>query len=155
MLLAKGALFVHVVSAIFLLGGVIGGNVLGEMARRAPDLERRRDVVALGAPFERMTTIAVPVTVISGLVTMLLFGYPITSLWILATGAVIVVIVAIQVLFWNKVGPRVHDALGRGDDPAALALMRDPRAVMIGRVVDGLGFLIVALMVFRPMWPAP
>ena len=153
MLLAKAALFVHVVAAIFLLGGVIGGNILGEKARRAPDLERRRDVVALAAPFELMTTVAVPVTVVSGLVTLWLFGYSVTDFWVLTTGAVIVVIVMIQVLFWNKVGPQVHDALGRGDDATALRLMRDPRAVRIGRLEVALGFVIVALMVFRPMWP--
>lgn len=65
----------------------------------------------------------------------------------------ILLLVAIQVLFWNKVGPQVHDALTRGDDTVAVELMRDPRAVMIGRVELGLGFLIVALMVFRPGWP--
>lgn len=155
MLLAKAALFVHIVFAIILFVGVIGGHVLGEMARRAPDLDRRRAVVALEAPFGVMTAAAVPLTIVTGLATMVLFGYSVTDLWILATGAVIVVLVAFQVLFWNKVGPQVHDALGRGDDAVAVRLMRDPRAVVIGRIGVGLAFMIVALMVFRPVWPTP
>ncbi len=153
MLAIQLALFVHVVSAIVLLAGVIGGNVLGVMARRATGLDQRRAIVALGAPFERMTTLAVPLTVISGLVALVVFGYSITDLWVLATGAVILALVAIPIVFWNKVGPQVHDALDRGDDSAAAALMRDPRAVTVGRIEIGLGFVIVALMVFRPGWP--
>ena len=153
MVAAKLVLFLHLCSAIVLIAGVLGGNVLGVMARRAPDLEHRRSIVALGQPFERMATVAVPLTVLSGLVTLMLYGYAITDLWVLATGGVILVLVAIQILFWNKVGPQVHLALERGDDAAAVALMRDPRAVAIGRIEVGLGFLIVALMVFRPGWP--
>lgn len=147
------ALFVHVVSAMVLLAGVLGGNIVGAMARRAPGIDERRAIVKLGLPFERMTTAAVPLTVATGLVTLVVFGYRITDLWVLATGAVNVVIIAFQVLFWNKVGPQVQDALERGDDRAAVALMRDPRAVTIGRTEVGLTFVIVALMVFRPGWP--
>lgn len=143
-------LFLHIVAAIGLISGMIGGNVIGAFARRAPNLEQRRSLVALGAPFERMTTIAVPLTVISGLVTLMLFGYSITALWVLATGLINLVMVAIQILFWNRVGPQVHEALGRGDDVAAANLLSDPRRVAIGRIEVGLAFLIVALMVFRP-----
>ena len=70
-----------------------------------------------------MTTIAVPLAIISGLVTLMLFGHPITALWVLATGLVNLVLVAIQILFWNRVGPQVHEALGRGDDVAAAMLL--------------------------------
>lgn len=90
--------------------------MIGAFARRAPDLEQRRSLVGLGAPFERMTTIAVPLTVISGLGTLMLFGYSIFALWVLATGLINLVMVAIQILFWNRVGPHLHEALGRGDD---------------------------------------
>jgi hypothetical protein len=31
--------------------------------------------------------------------------------------------------------------------------MRDPKSVAMGRIEVGLGFGIVALMVFRPNWP--
>jgi uncharacterized membrane protein len=153
MLLTSAALFLHIASAILLLGGVLGGNILAEMARRAGDLDQRRSAVTLSAPFEKMTTAGVPLTIITGLVTLALFGYSITELWVLATGAVLAVLVAFQILFWNKVGPRVTDALGRGDDVAAATLMRDPRAIAVGRLEVGLGFLQVALMVFRPAWP--
>lgn len=153
MLLTQVVLFVHIVSAIVLLAGVIGGHIVGAVARRAPDLEHRRGVVALGTPFERMTTVAVPLTIVSGLVTLTLFGYAITDLWVLASGFVTLVIVAIQVPFWNRIGPRIHDALARGDDATAVVLMRDPRAVAIGRLEVALAFVIVALMVFRPGWP--
>lgn len=154
MLLApQTALFLHIASAIVLLTGVIGGNVLGTMARRAGDLEQRRLTVALSAPFEKLTTAGVPLTIVTGLVTLVLFGYSIAELWVLATGAVLVALVAIQILFWNKVGPRIAEALHRGDDAAAAALMRDPRAVAMGRMEVGLSFVQVALMVFRPTWP--
>jgi uncharacterized membrane protein len=154
MLLMSAALFLHIASAILLLGGVLGGYILAATARRADDLEQRRSVVALSAPFERMTTAGVPLTVITGLVTLALFGYSITELWVLATGGVLVALIAIQILFWNKVGPRVADALRRGDDADAATLMRDPRAVAVGRLEVGLGFVQVALMVFRPAWPS-
>lgn len=144
------ALFLHIASAIVLLSGMIGGNVIAEFARRAPNLEQRRSLVALGAPFERMVTVAVLLTIISGLVTLMLFGYPITALWVLATGVINVALIAFQVLYWNRVGPPVHEALGRGDDLAAGRLLRDPRRVAIGWFEVGLTFLIVALMVFRP-----
>ena len=126
---------------------------MAAMARRADDLEQRRHAVALNAPFEKMTTAGVPLTVITGLVTLALFGYSISELWVLATGAVLVVLVGFQVLFWNKVAPRIADALDRGDDAAAATLMRDPRAVAVGRMEVALGFVQVALMVFRPAWP--
>ena len=153
MLVINVALFLHIASAILLLGGVLGVNVVAVLARRAVDLEQRRLTVALSAPFERMTTVGVPLTVITGLVTLVLFGYAVTDLWVVATGAVILVIVAIQIKFWNRHGPLVHAALERGDDGAAVRLMGNPRAVMIGRLEMGLGFLQVALMVFRPNWP--
>ncbi len=47
--------------------------------------------------------------------TSTLFGYAITDLWVLASGFVNLVIVAIKVLFWNRIGPQIHDALARGD----------------------------------------
>jgi uncharacterized membrane protein len=153
MLLMSAALFLHIASAIVLLGGVLGGYIIAAMARRAGDLDQRRSAVALSAPFEKMTTAGVPLTVITGLVTLALFGYSITELWVLATGAVLVVLVAFQILFGNKVGPRVADALGRGDDAGAATLMRDPRAIAVGRLEVALGFVQVALMVFRPAWP--
>src|SRR5215204_1649664 len=115
MLLMSAALFLHIASAILLLGGVLGGYILAATARRAEELEQRRSIVALSAPFERMTTAGVPLTVITGLVTLALFGYSITELWVLSTGGVLVALIAIQILFWNKVGPRVADALRRGD----------------------------------------
>jgi uncharacterized membrane protein len=154
MLVMNAALFLHIASAIMLLGGVIGGNIVGAMARRAGDLEQRRLTVALSAPFERMTTAGVPLTVITGLVTLALFGYSITELWVLATGAVLVALVVIQVMFWNKVGPRIATALREGDDAAATALMCAPRAIAIGRLEVALGFVQVAFMVFRPAWPS-
>lgn len=150
MLVPKAVLFLHIASAILLLSGVIGGAIVGEFARRAQNLEQRRSLVALGSPFERMTTIAVPLTILSGLVTLMLFGYAITALWVLATGVVILVLVALQILFWNRVGPQVHEALGRGDDVAAMKLLSDPRRVAVVRIEVGLSFLTVALMVFRP-----
>ena len=154
MLVMNAALFLHIASAIVLVGGVLGGNIIASMARRARDLEQRRLTVALSAPFEKMTTAGVPLTIVTGLVTLALFGYSITDLWILATGAVLVALVAIQILFWNKVGPRIAEALRLGDDAAAATLMRDPRTVTIGRLEVGLAFVQVALMVFRPAWPS-
>ena len=144
------AVFFHIVAAILLVGGTISVTMLAVAARAAPDLERRRAIVMLSRPFERMTTLAVPTAIVTGLVTLVLFGYSIMSVWVLATGVVLLVMVAIQVLHWNRMGPRVHDALERGDDAAAVELMRDPRSVTLGRVEVGLSFLTVALMVFRP-----
>src|SRR5687768_8710921 len=133
MLLMSAALFLHIASAVLLLSGVLGGNLMAAMARRADDLGQRRQAVSMSAPFEKMTTAGVPLTIITGLVTLALFGYSISELWVLATGAVLVVLVGFQVLFWNKVAPRIADALDRGDDAAAATLMRDPRAVAVGR----------------------
>ena len=153
MLLMSAALFLHIASAVLLLSGVLGGNLMAAMARRADDLGQRRQAVSMSAPFEKMTTAGVPLTIITGLVTLALFGYSISELWVLATGAVLVVLVGFQVLFWNKVAPRIADALDRGDDAVAATLMRDPRAVAVGRMEVALGFVQVALMVFRPAWP--
>ena len=150
MLPAQVVLFIHVASAIVLVGGSVASNVLGGLARRAGDLERRRTLVAAGAPFSRMTTIAVPVTTVTGLITLYLFGYSVTELWVLGTGAVILVLAAIQILYWNKVAPQIHEALNSGDDDTAVTLMRDPKGIAFGRLEVGLGFLIVALMVIRP-----
>jgi uncharacterized membrane protein len=154
MLLAQLFLFVHIIGAIALVGGSISASVLGHLARRAPGLvERRHIVLTVSPPLERMVGISVPITVVSGLVTLMLFGYSITDLWVLGTGLLIVANVLIQTQYWAKVGPRVHDALEGGDDAAAVALMRDPKSVAMGRIEVGLGFGIVALMVFRPNWP--
>ena len=154
MFLAQLFLFVHIVGAIALVGGSMAASVLGHLARGAPGLaERRHIVLTLSPPIERMVGLSVPVTVVSGLVTLMLFGHSITDLWVLATGLVIVANVLIQTQYWAKVGPRVHKALDGGDDDAAVALMRDPKSVAMGRIEVGLGFVIVALMVFRPNWP--
>ncbi len=154
MFLAQLFLFVHIVGAIALVGGSMATSVLGHLARRAPGLaERRHIVLTLSPALERMVAIAVPITVVSGLVTLMLFGHSITDLWVLGTGLVIVANVLIQTQYWAKVGPRVRKALEGGDDDAAVALMRDPKSVAMGRIEVGLGFVIVALMVFRPNWP--
>jgi len=147
------SVFVHIVAAIVLLGGVMGVNLLGGLARAAPDLERRRSIVSLSPSFERMITFGAPLSIVTGLVTLVLFGYPITDLWVLATGAVLVVITVIEAVYWPKVGPRVRDALERGDDAVALKLMRDPLSIAVSRFELVLGFVIVGLMVFRPGWP--
>ncbi len=118
-MLVQLSLFVHIVSARVLLGGVLGVNVLGGLARAAPDLERRRSIVSLGPSFERMITLGGPLSIVTGLVTLVLFGYPITALWVLATGVILAVIIGIEAVYWPKVGPRIGEALERGDDAGA------------------------------------
>ncbi len=97
-----------------------------------------------------MVTIAPHLTVVSGLVTLMLFGYSTIDLGVLATGVVILALVLIETQYWAKVRPRVRDALDWADNAAAVALMRGPKSVAIGRIEVSLGFVIVALMVFRP-----
>ena len=88
----------HIGAAMALIAGLVGSRILN---RRAARSERIVDVVRLtraAAPFDRILSIAGPLTVLTGLLAAWANDYPWlgpTTPWILATLAIIVVLVAL------------------------------------------------------------
>jgi len=149
----------HIGAAMALIGGLVGSRILN---RRAARSERIVDVVRLtraAAPFDRILSIAGPLTVLTGLLAAWASGYPwlgLTTPWILASLAIIVVLVALIALVFAPDGVRVEGeiqaAQSAGEVTPSLRAAFEPTgakrfAYWYG---DLAAWAIVALMVLTP-----
>jgi hypothetical protein len=145
------ALLGHLLAAFVFVAGYVATNVLTEVARRAGSLEERRAALAWSGRFDiwlyRRGGTGV---LISGPIVLWAFGYPITAPWVLASSVLFLLLPALGGLYWAPIGKRVDEAIARGDDAAASALLSAPRNVAMSRFENVVLIVIIVLMVYRP-----
>jgi hypothetical protein len=70
--------------------------------------------------------------------------------WVLAAIVIYVVITAVGIGFWGRVGRAVERAMKANDEARAIALLRSPLNVAVSRAENVLFIALIALMVLRP-----
>ena len=141
----------HVLAAFWFVAGYVGTNVLTEIARRAATHDSRVAAVALSDQFDRwLYQRGGTAVLLTGAYAWLVFGYPLTTPWILASVALIVGIALLTGFYWRGYGQRVNAAIESGDVAATREILADPRAVMLSRLENVAVLTIIVLMVLQP-----
>lgn len=143
--------FVHIVAAIFWLGGGFAMLMLGEKAIRNPDrtevLRFMRTMNGLALPL----FIPASLTVLATGLTMATLWLGFSAAWLVLALAGIAASLAIGMGVVKPVGDRIEArAEHEGASPAVMADAH--RLARIGRFDYAIMMAIVALMVFKPSW---
>src|SRR5262245_4141199 len=108
----------HVLAAFWWFAGYVGTNVCTELARRSTSDEDCRVALAIS---DRIDVIANRVggtaVGLTGLLTLFVFGYPITTPWLLASIVLFAFVVFGGIFFWGRFGGQVGEAAKAGDWP--------------------------------------
>lgn len=141
----------HVLSAFWFVAGYVGTNALTEVARRAATHEGRVTALALSDLFDRwLYQRGGTAVLLTGAVAWWVFGYPLTTPWILASIALIVGIALVTGLYWRGYGLRVNEAIAAGDAAATDSILTDRKAVLLSRLENLAVLAIIVVMVLRP-----
>ena len=87
---------------------------------------------------------------VTGVLSWFVFGYALTTPWIIASVALIVGIALLTGMYWRGYGQRVNEAIAAGDAAATGAILTDPKAVLLSRLENLAVLAIIVLMVLRP-----
>jgi len=141
----------HVLAAFWFVAGYVGTNVLTEIARRATTHEARVAALALSDQFDRwLYQRGGTAVLVTGVLSWLVFGYALTTPWIIASVALIVGIGFLTGMYWRGYGQRVNAAISSGDATTVREILTDPRAVFLSRLENAAVLAIIVLMVLRP-----
>lgn len=143
--------YVHILAAMVYVSGYIGGTILQIQAGRAADWPTRRTLQNAANVFSnRILVPAFLAAGIVGIITAATLGYPILSGWVLYALIVYVVMLAIGIGYWARLGKSIDRAIDASDE-AAFAALRDRPATLYISIVDGfLLLLLIYLMVVKP-----
>ena len=143
--------YVHILAAMVYVAGFIGGSLLQIWAGRAADWPTRRTLQNAANVFSnRILVPAFLAAGILGVITAAVLGYPILSGWVLYALIVYVVMLAIGIGYWARLGKSIDRAIEASDE-AAFAVLRDRPASRYITIVDVLLLLlIIYLMVVKP-----
>ena len=128
----------------------MGTNVLTEVARRADTMRRASQHSASPTASTDGCTSGRTAVLVTSALAWWVFGYPLTTPWIVASIAFVVGIALVIALYWRRYGMRVNEALAAGDAAAAAAILTDPTAVLLSRLENLAVAGIIVLMVLRP-----
>jgi len=141
----------HVLAAFWFVAGYVGTNLLTEIARRATTHDRRIAALALSDQFDRwLYQRGGTAVLVTGALAWWVFGYPLTTPWILASLVLIVAIALLTGFYWRSYGQRVNAAIASGDVAATRDILVDPRAVLLSRLENAAVVAIILLMIIRP-----
>jgi hypothetical protein len=145
------AVVAHVLAAFWFVAGYIGTNALTEIARRAATHDARVAALALSDQFDRwLYQRGGTAVLLTGAYAWLVFGYPLTTPWIVASLVLVVGIALLTGFYWRGYGQRVNAAIELGDDTATREILTDPRAVFLSRLENVMVLTIIVVMVLRP-----
>jgi hypothetical protein len=151
MTIAGVALLVHLLAVMAFVSGYVGTNVMTEIARRARTMDERQAALSVSGMFDRMLNQRGGTAVIfTAPIVVWAYDYPVTTPWLIISTVMFLAIPILGGLFWARIGRRIDEALGQGDDEKAAMLLNDPRTVVVARLENLLVLAIIALMVLRP-----
>ena len=141
----------HVFAAFWWFAGYAGTNLCTEIARRSTTDDDCRAALAISDRIDvvanRTGGMAVGLT---GLLAVLVFGYSLTTPWVLAAIVLFAFVVFGGIFFWGRFGGQVGAAAKAGDWPRRPKALSAPRILVYSRVENVLVVVIIALMVLRP-----
>ena len=141
----------HVLAAFWYVVGYAGTNLCTEMARRSTSDDECRYAVLISGRFDRLANRLGGTAVgLTGLLALVVFGYSLTTPWILASIVLFAAVVFGGIFFWHRFGGAVEASAGAGDWAGVRRALNDPRIIAFGRIENVAVLAIIALMVLRP-----
>jgi len=141
----------HVLAAFGFVAGYVGTNLCTELARRTRSDQDRRAALLLSGRFDRWLNAPGGAAVsLSGIVALWVFGYSLTTLWIVLTVLLMAGVISLGIFYWSRFGGRVEAAVAADDWPGVRRLLTQPRVVLLSRVENASVLTVIVLMVLRP-----
>jgi uncharacterized membrane protein len=141
----------HVLAAFWWFAGYAGTNLCTELARRSTSDDDCRAALLVSNRLDvwanRSGGTAVGVT---GLLAVVVFGYTLTTPWILASIVLFAAVVIGGAVFWARYGVRIDAGVAAGDWSAVRRALTEPRIVAVSRLENVAVLAIIVLMVLRP-----
>ena len=141
----------HVLAAFWWVAGYVGTNLSTEIARRSTTDDDCRVALAVS---DRIDVVANrtggTAAGLTGLLTMVVFGYSPMTPWVLASIVLFAVVMFGGIFFWGRFGGQVGAAAKAVDWPGVRRSLSEPRILAYSRVENVLVVGIIALMVLRP-----
>jgi uncharacterized membrane protein len=141
----------HVLAAFWWFAGYVGTNVCTELARRSTSDEDCRVALAISDRIDVLANRTGGTAAgLTGLLAMVVFGYPITTPWVLAAIVLFAFVVFGGIFFWGRFGGQVGKAAEAGDWPGVRRALSEPRIQVYGRLENVAAVAIIGLMVLKP-----
>jgi hypothetical protein len=141
----------HVLAAFWYVTGYVGTNLCTELARRSTSDDDCRAALMVSDRFDvwanRTGGTAVGLT---GLIALVVFGYSLTTPWILASIVLFAGVVLFGIFFWGRVAAGVGEAATVQDWTGVRRELSTPRVFITGRIENLVVLVIITLMVLRP-----
>jgi hypothetical protein len=141
----------HILAAFWYVAGYVGTNLCTEMARRSTTDDDCRAALMVSDRLDlwanRRGGTAVGLT---GLLALWVFGYSLTTPWILATIVLFAGVVIFGIFFWERLAAGVGEAAKAHDWASVRRELSAPRVFVTGRVENLVVIVIITLMVLRP-----
>jgi uncharacterized membrane protein len=145
------AVLAHVLAAFWFVAGYVGTNLCTELARRARSDEERRSALLISGRLDRWLNAPGGTAVaLSGIVTLWVFGYALTTLWVVLSAALMAGVVGLGIFYWSRLGRHLESAVQADDWAGVRRLLTEPRIVLLSRAENAAVLAIVVLMVLRP-----
>jgi uncharacterized membrane protein len=144
-------LLFHVLAAFWWIAGYVGTNLCTEFARRSTTDDDCRAALRIS---DRLDVLANrtggTAAGLSGLLTLVVFGYSLTTPWVLASIVLFALVILGGITFWTRFGGQIGTAAEAGDWSRVRRELNEPRIVTYARLENVAVVVIIALMVLRP-----
>jgi len=141
----------HVLAAFWWFAGYVGTNFCTEIARRSTTDDDCRAALAISDRIDVLANRTGGMAVgLTGLLALLVFGYSLTTPWVLAAIVLFAFVVFGGIFFWGRFGGHVASAGKAGDWPGVRRALSAPRILVYSRVENIVVVVIIGLMVLRP-----
>jgi Predicted integral membrane protein (DUF2269) len=144
-------LLAHVLAAFWWIAGYVGTNVCTELARRSTTDEECRSAILVSGQVDRLANRTGGTAVgLTGLLALVVFGYGLTTPWVLASIVLFAVVVFGGIALWGRFGGGVDAASSAGDWAGVRLALNEPRVIAYGRLENLAVLTIIGLMVLGP-----
>jgi hypothetical protein len=145
------AVLAHVLAAFWWIAGYVGTNLCTEIARRSTTDDECRSALLISNRIDRsLNQMGGTFAGLTGLVTLVVFGYSVTTPWVASSIALFALVVVGGAVFWRRFGMGVDAAVATSDWETVRRQLREPRIVGYSRLENVMVVVIIALMVLRP-----
>jgi len=158
-LLATLLKLAHIGAGIAMVAGLLGSRLLNRQAAVAGEIDVVLRLSRAAAPFDRMGEVAGPALIVTGFATAWADGYPwlgLTTGWILASVALVVLLLVLVARVFRPAGARVESAIlaARAAGTVTPELQEAYAEAGVRRFATLYGDLvapaIIALMILKP-----
>ena len=141
----------HILAAFWWFAGYVGTNVLTEIARRSTTDDECQAAIRISDRFDVLANRSGGTAVgLTGILALLVFGYSLTTTWVLAAIVLYAFVAFGGIFFWARFGAGVNEAASTGNWPGVRRVLSEPGILAYSRLENLAVLAIIALMVLRP-----